>query len=127
MKSTEEILHQLIDIVSKNGVLLLNVMPKADGSIPADQQKTLQELGKWLKTNGKAIYATRAFKVHGEEPALFDEGRGMGDHTKQMEFTSDDIRYTRSKDNTNYLCHINGAGKKGTKISIKIDNRQYES
>jgi alpha-L-fucosidase len=49
----------LVDIVSKNGNLLLNIGPKADGSIPARQLKPLMELGEWLGTYGEAIFATR--------------------------------------------------------------------
>ena len=52
----------LIDIVSKNGNLLLNVGPMADGTIPEIQKTRLYELGKWLKINGEAIFGTRPWK-----------------------------------------------------------------
>lgn len=57
--SSKELVHFLIDVVSKNGNLLLNIGPKADGSIPAIQLDRLQALGKWLSVNGSAIYGTR--------------------------------------------------------------------
>lgn len=57
--SREELIHFLIDVVSKNGNLLLNIGPKADGSIPAIQLDRLQTLGEWLAINGEAIYGTR--------------------------------------------------------------------
>lgn len=52
----EAIINRLIDIVSKNGTLMLNLSPKADGTIPAEQQQTLLGIGKWLEVNGEAIY-----------------------------------------------------------------------
>ena len=58
-KDPEELIHLLCDVVSKNGNLLMNIGPRADGTIPDGMQKRLLVLGKWLKTNGEAIYGTR--------------------------------------------------------------------
>lgn len=60
--TVEELVHMFIDIVSKNGNLLLNVGPKADGSIPEIQKQRLLGLGKWLDVNGDAIFDTRPWK-----------------------------------------------------------------
>jgi len=57
--SIEKLIHLLVDIVSKNGNLLLNVGPKADGTIPDIQEKRLRGLGQWLDKNGEAIFKTR--------------------------------------------------------------------
>jgi alpha-L-fucosidase len=57
--SKEELIHEFVDLVSKNGNLLLNVGPMADGTIPEIQKQRLLELGEWLKVNGEAIYGTR--------------------------------------------------------------------
>ena len=57
-----ELIHLLIDIVSKNGNLLLNVGPKADGSIPGIQAERLRALGRWLDINGEAIFGTRPWE-----------------------------------------------------------------
>jgi alpha-L-fucosidase len=57
-RSTENLIHVLVDIVAKNGCLLLNVGPNADGSIPERAENLLLELGAWLKVNGEAIYGT---------------------------------------------------------------------
>ena len=77
MKPVNELLHDLIDIVSKNGTLLLNVGPKPDGTIPEDQRHILREMGKWLKVNGEAIYGTRPFMVYqdGENVRYTRKGR----------------------------------------------------
>ncbi|MFR9504105.1 MAG: alpha-L-fucosidase [Rikenellaceae bacterium] len=102
LKPTEELVHNLIDIVSKNGVLLLNPCPKADGTIPEDQQEILLEIGHFLKVNGEAIYSTRPFRTYGEGPNLVSTGRGKNSDSAAnkfaVQFGCDDIRYTRSKD-----------------------------
>jgi alpha-L-fucosidase len=61
--SSKELIHSLIDVVSKNGNLLINLGPKADGSIPEIQKKLILDLGSWLKINGEAIYGTRPWKI----------------------------------------------------------------
>ncbi|MEM6886312.1 MAG: alpha-L-fucosidase, partial [Verrucomicrobiota bacterium] len=64
MKTVDALLHDLIDIVSKNGTLLLNIGPKSDGTIPEDQRAVLRGIGTWLKANGDAIYGTRPFLAY---------------------------------------------------------------
>ncbi|WP_265520248.1 alpha-L-fucosidase [Oerskovia flava] len=64
-----ELIHLLVDVVSKNGNLLLNVGPRADGSIPPLQRDRLAHLGRWLATNGEAVYGTRPWVRHGDTPA----------------------------------------------------------
>lgn len=78
------IVRRLVDTVSKDGFYLLNLSPKADGTIPEDQQRTLLEVGDWLKVNGEAIYGTHAWTRFGEQDwhftvkdgALYAIGRG---------------------------------------------------
>ncbi|MBW2622938.1 MAG: alpha-L-fucosidase [Deltaproteobacteria bacterium] len=62
MLTSKELIHMLVDVVSKNGNLLLNVGPMADGAIPEMQRKPLRDLGKWLRANGAAIYGTRPWQ-----------------------------------------------------------------
>jgi alpha-L-fucosidase len=58
-KSTRELIHMLVDVVAKGGNLLLNVGPDADGNLPTEALKRMEEIGRWLDTYGYAIYGTR--------------------------------------------------------------------
>ncbi len=67
-RSANSLVDDLIDITSKNGLLLLNIGPRADGTIPDEVRATLLNIGKWLNVNGEAIYGTRPYQVFGEGP-----------------------------------------------------------
>jgi alpha-L-fucosidase len=90
-KEPGEIIHQLVDIVSKNGCLLLNVGPKPDGTIPGEEQEILREIGRWLAVNGEALYGSRPWHIFGEGPTVVPEGQ-FSDN--EMAFTPQDIRFT---------------------------------
>ena len=64
--SGAELIRLLVDVVSKNGNLLINVGPRADGSIPELQERAMRELGVWLGTCGEAIYGTRPWTRFGD-------------------------------------------------------------
>jgi alpha-L-fucosidase len=91
-KSPQSIIWQLVDIVSKNGNLLLNFGPRPDGTIPEEVQRVLLSVGKWLDTNGDAIYGTRPWTIYGEGPTKVVEGSFHD--TASGPFTSQDIRFT---------------------------------
>lgn len=91
-KTVSSIIGDLVDIVSKNGALLLNIGPRPDGTIPEQEEKMLLEIGNWLSINGEAIYDTRPWKCFGEGPTEVTSG-SFAD-TKRKEFTSKDIRFT---------------------------------
>ncbi|WP_194768461.1 alpha-L-fucosidase [Tamlana sp. I1] len=95
LKKTNEIIHVLADVVSKNGALMLNVSPMANGIIPQNQQDILLEIGAWLKTNGEAIYGTRPWLVFGEGPTK-QEKSGM--FLDKITYTPQDVRYTKKGD-----------------------------
>jgi alpha-L-fucosidase len=95
-KSSRTIITTLIDITSKNGNLLLNVIQHPDGTIDPEAEALLNQIGDWLSINGEGIYATRPWKLSGEGPTKaiggkFSEGKGQS-------YTGQDIRFTQSKD-----------------------------
>ncbi len=95
-KTPDSIIDDLVDIVSKNGALLLNIGPRPDGTIPQPEQELLLEIGRWLAINGEAIYGTRPWKVFGEGPTQV-VGGSFND-TKRGAFTSQDFRFTTRGD-----------------------------
>ncbi|HMI01405.1 MAG TPA: alpha-L-fucosidase [Pedobacter sp.] len=97
-KSSKTVIHTLIDVVSKNGNLMLNVPLRGDGSIDEKERFVVEEIGDWMQLNSESIYGTRPWKVFGEGPAMesaaplsaqgFNEGKGKP-------FGSSDIRFVR--------------------------------
>jgi alpha-L-fucosidase len=91
-KTPEFILGMLVDIVSKNGALLLNIGPDKDGVIPQQAQDILLAMGKWLAASGDAVYGTRPWKIYGEGPTKTAAGSFKDTDTKP--YTPADIRFT---------------------------------
>lgn len=89
-KTAEEILCNMIEVVSKNGCFMLNVGPKADGSVCEEEKEVLLKIGAWLKINGEAIYGSSPCEVG------FGEGRTgvAGSFRERVKFGKKDFRFT---------------------------------
>ncbi len=103
-KSAKTVIHTLVDVVSKNGNLCLNIPVRGDGTIDEQERDVVNEIGRWMQKNSESIYSTRPWKIFGEGPAQegaaalsaqgFNEGKGKP-------FTAEDIRFT-TKDGVLY-------------------------
>ncbi|MEO6734517.1 MAG: alpha-L-fucosidase, partial [Ferruginibacter sp.] len=103
-KTSKTVVQTLVDIVSKNGNLMLNIPVRGDGTIDEKERKIVEGIGAWMKLNSESIYGTRPWKIFGEGPAQegtakltaqgFNEGKGK-------HFTHEDIRFA-IKDNVLY-------------------------
>ncbi|WP_369167415.1 alpha-L-fucosidase [Streptomyces sp. R28] len=111
--SIQQMLHSFIDRVSKNGNVLLNIAPMADGTIPQAQKDILLGIGDHLKRFGESIYATRAWTAYGEGPTKM----GGGSFTNPTAGTAKDIRFTRNKANNALYATV--LGWPGSSLTIK--------
>ncbi len=122
IREGKELLHTLIDIVSKNGQLLLNISPTADGVIPHTQRQALLEMGHWLRANGESIYDTRPFNVYGEGPKRMT---GSGHFTlMEGEYNQENIRFTRNG-STIYAIQMGWPGSQVDTLVKSINGEAY--
>ncbi|MGB4657797.1 MAG: alpha-L-fucosidase [Mobilitalea sp.] len=121
-KTANEIIKMMIDVVSKNGSLLLNIGPKADGTIPEEDKNILLKIGEWMAVNGEAIYDTHPYRVSGEGPTTVEEGQ-FSDGKETM-YTSEDIRFTMKGSN---LYAIVMVSPKDGKVNITTLGKQDSS
>jgi alpha-L-fucosidase len=93
-----EVIHWLVDTVSKNGTFILNIPGKPDGTIDSKEIAVLDKITAWMQINGDAIYATRPWKISGEGPDALKSGAFQGNSIRKLD--ARDIRFTRNKQNT---------------------------
>jgi alpha-L-fucosidase len=94
-RSVDSVIDMLVDIVSKNGNLLMNVPPKADGTLDEEAIKMLREMGRWMDINSEAIYGSRPWVRFGEGPTKTSDGNF---NDSKVTFTAKDIRFTTKGD-----------------------------
>lgn len=117
-KSAGRILHQLIDIVSKNGNLLLDIGPRPDGTIPTEVESRLLRIGAWLHVNGEAVYGTRPAACFGEGPTQVKKGSYVAD--RNSDFTAHDLRFT-TRPHAFYIHVLGVPGSQVRVASLKRD------
>lgn len=119
-KSAYSIVCDLVDVVSKNGTMLLNVGPRADGTIGDEDRKVLMDIGNWMQKNGESIYGTKVWRIAAEGPTEVKEG-AFTDAVEKV-FTPEDLRFTVKGENLyatvlkypeDGVVRIRALGKKG--------------
>ncbi len=93
-----DVIHWLIDTVSKNGTFILNVPGRPDGTIDSKEIAVLDKITDWMQANGEAIYATRPWKISGEGPNTVKSGSFQGNSVSALGVK--DVRFTRNKANS---------------------------
>jgi alpha-L-fucosidase len=112
-RGADWVIHMLVDIVSKNGNLLINVVQRPDGSLDPEAEKVLAEMASWIAINGEGIYETRPWLIHGEGPV-----RAKGGHFKEdFAYTARDIRFASKGDKVLYAFAM--GWPEGGKLAIR--------
>jgi alpha-L-fucosidase len=117
-KNPSLVIRNMVDVWSKKGVVLLNISPKADGSIPQEQRSVLAAIGKWIDKHKEAVFETRAYSVYGYGEAAFKKGE-FGGQSATTDYNERDIRFTLSKDKKNLYVFSLGLPASDSKLAIR--------
>jgi alpha-L-fucosidase len=118
-KDAALVIRNMIDVWSKNGIVLLNVSPRADGVINQEQRAILKQIGDWLKVHGEAVYGTRTHSIFGYGNAGSEDGSHGGQSAK-VAYTANDVRFTISKDKKAMYVFFLGKPEVGKRIAMRI-------
>ncbi|MFC2098725.1 alpha-L-fucosidase [Bacteroidota bacterium] len=116
-KPADLVVRNMIDVWSKNGVVLLNVSPYANGEINQEQRDILNKIGAWMKKHGEAVYGTRTFDYNGFGHAEAADG-AHGGQSATVQYTEQDGRFLKSKDGKYLYLFMLGKPKAGSEIQI---------
>jgi alpha-L-fucosidase len=94
-KTAADVIPYLVDVVSKNGNLLLNIPIRADGSIDERERAIVEDIGRWMKINGEALFETRPWQIFGEGPT---QTQPVDFPYRTQRYTPADIRFTMKKE-----------------------------
>ncbi len=111
------VIRNMIDVWSKRGVVMLNISPMANGTIPEEQRDVLAALGQWIEKHQEAVYETRAYSTFGYGRAEFEESV-FGGQTATMEYNHNDIRFTVSKDQKYLFVYALGLPEPNTSFDV---------
>lgn len=121
--SGSEVIQMLMDIVSKNGNLLLNVVQTPEGDLEPDVMNILEEIAAWMPANGEGIYGTRPWKIYGEGPSTKNQEKGVFGGVKDVRpYESGDIRFT-TKDGFLYAFVMNKITSDVQIVSLGKDSK----
>ena len=125
-KTATEVVRMLVDIVSKNGNLLINIVQTPEGDLEPDVMKIVEEIGMWTSINGEGIYGSRPWKVYGEKPATESAVKSGDFNEGELKYSAQDIRFTANGDTLYAFCLGEPAGDirikslgKNSKLSSK--------
>lgn len=105
-RTANEVIQMLVDVVSKNGNLLINIVQTPEGDLEQDVLNIVEEIGKWTTTNGEGIYGTRPWKVYGEGPSTVEkqEAGRFGGIKEVRTYKATDLRFTTKDGNLYVFC-----------------------
>ena len=112
------VVRNMIDVWSKNGIVLLNISPRADGVINQEQRDILKQIGDWMKVNGEAVYGTHAHTVFGWGPAKATDG-SHGGQSSRIEYSAEDVRITIAKNNKAMYVFFLGVPEADKKVQLR--------
>lgn len=121
-KTSTEIIQMLVDIVSKNGNLLINVVQTPEGDLEADVLGIVEEIGQWTAVNGEGIYDTRPWTVYGEKPDTAPSVKSGNFNENKVKYGQHDIRFTAKGEVLYAYC----LGQPTVDIRIRSLGRQAE-